>query len=225
MGADRREARRGIVGDVPGDEGAAAHDVRRARTPSQRLARRVGPKPPRQRSRAARPRGTATATRRGSSRQVDHPYEPRCRPVPRRWAVSFSVRIDRRPCGPPSFGGSRCSSGRRTRSGRRAEDLREVGVDHAAVAHDGDALPGLAAMMRSTASCTVAERLGVDVDVAPGAVEHLPPAGVVRRLQLLDGHVPVASRSYSATFVDHDSSPWTRRAAPRSARARRSGLA
>ena len=68
VGADHDEARSRVVGDVPRDDRAAPHRVRAARR-CRRAARRCsrGGSPPRRAGpRPTRPRGTATASERGS---------------------------------------------------------------------------------------------------------------------------------------------------------------
>ena len=97
---------------------------------------------------AVRRRGTATARRRGTCSRSSMVGDGRSALLEQahRQAGAAEVRrlVDRdRPIARPSAtrrpGGSRCSSGRRTwRCEWQAEHVRQVPVDHAAVAHDGD---------------------------------------------------------------------------------------
>ncbi len=129
---------------------------------------------------------------------------PMGRPVPRRCAVSFTVTTLR--C--PPRGGDAVDAGvvgvEEAMADRQAQHVRQVGVDHTAMARNGDPLTRVIvdhAIERGDHAC--GELVGGLVVSGPLAAHHRLPAGVVGGLQLLDRYVLAGVAVPLGDAVDH----------------------
>ena len=169
---------------------------------------------------------------RSSSRVITAPWNrPMGKPVPRRCDVSLMVTIG---ASAATCGGDAVDAGvvriEETSVGsRQAQNVAEVAVDHAAMAHDGDPLrrDEPRSVARWSARRGPGTRTTDSSSAVPLPVDHRVIARIVGRLELLGrdvvGGEPVALGDALARL--HLQSDGARRWPPRFRCARRSGLA